>query len=63
MLIRNRIRSGFYDPGQFGRIVRKAYTARIFSIFDIIYALSKLPKISYRLIRREFEKKGWLTQH
>jgi len=61
--IRNRIRSGFYDFGQFGQILKKAHTARIFSASDFIYASIKLPKIIYRLVLREFEKKGWLSAH
>jgi anaerobic magnesium-protoporphyrin IX monomethyl ester cyclase len=59
--IRNRIRSGFYDFGQICRILRKVYTARIFSACDILYAFAKLPKILVRLARREFEKKGWVS--
>jgi anaerobic magnesium-protoporphyrin IX monomethyl ester cyclase len=59
--IRNRIRSGFYDFGQICRILRKVYTARIFSACDILYAFAKLPKILVRLTRREFEKKGWVS--
>ena len=58
--IRDRIRSGFYSPGQLGRIIKKAYTARIFTVTDILYAFAKMPKIIYRLVVREFEKKGWL---
>jgi anaerobic magnesium-protoporphyrin IX monomethyl ester cyclase len=61
--IRNRIRGDFYDFGQIFRILRKAYTARIFSAHDIMYAFAKLPKILIRLTRREFEKKGWVSAH
>ncbi len=60
--IRNRIRSGFYSPGQLGRIIKKAYTARIFTVADILYAFAKMPKIVYKLVAREFEKKGWLLK-
>ena len=59
--IRNRIRSKFYNFGQICRILKKVYTARVFSAFDIMYAFAKLPKILFRLTRREFEKKGWLS--
>ena len=59
--IRNRIRSKFYNFGQICRILNKVYTARVFSAFDIMYAFAKLPKILFRLTRREFEKKGWLS--
>jgi anaerobic magnesium-protoporphyrin IX monomethyl ester cyclase len=59
--IRNRIRSEFYDFGQMCQILRKAYTARIFSVFDLMYAFAKLPIILFRLTGREFEKKGWLS--
>jgi radical SAM superfamily enzyme YgiQ (UPF0313 family) len=58
--IRNHIRSGFYDFAQFRQILRKAHTAKIFKPSDFAYASLKLPKIIYRLIMREFEKKGWL---
>jgi anaerobic magnesium-protoporphyrin IX monomethyl ester cyclase len=59
--IRNRIRSKFYDFGQMCRIIKKAYTARVFSPLDLMYAFAKLPKILFGLTRREFEKKGWLS--
>ena len=59
--IRNRIRSDFYHFGQMCRILKKTYTARIFSAFDLMYAFAKLPKILIRLTRREFEKKGWVS--
>ena len=59
--IRNRIRSDFYDFGQICRILKKAYTSRVFSLFDIMFAFSKLPKIMIGLTRREFEKKGWMA--
>ncbi|MEN8209774.1 MAG: radical SAM protein [Candidatus Fermentibacteria bacterium] len=59
--IRNRIRSNFYNFGQFRRILKKAHTAGIFSPSDFVYASIKLPKIIYKLIMREFEKKGWVS--
>ncbi len=59
--IRNRIRGEFYDFGQMLRIIKKAYTARVFSAYDIMYAFIKLPRILFRLARREFEKKGWVS--
>ena len=59
--IRNRIRGDFYDFKQIGRILKKAYTSKVFSGFDLIYALAKLPRILVGLTRREFEKKGWLA--
>ncbi len=61
--IRDRIRSDFYNFGQFCQILKKAYTARIFSAFDLMYAFTKMPKILFGLTRREFEKKGWLSAH
>lgn len=61
--IRDRIRSKFYDFGQICRILKKVHTARVLSAFDILCAFTKLPKILFRLTRREFEKKGWLTAH
>ena len=59
--IRDRIRSKFYDFGQICQILKRVYTARVFSVFDISYAFAKLPKILIRLTRREFEKKGWVS--
>ena len=59
--IRNRIRRDFYNFGQFGRILKKAHTANIFSPSDFAYASTKLPKVIYKLIMREFEKKGWVS--
>ncbi|MBN1164587.1 MAG: B12-binding domain-containing radical SAM protein [Candidatus Krumholzibacteriota bacterium] len=58
--IRNGIRKTFYDFGQLFHILKKSYTAEIFSAFDLMYFIAKLPKIMVRLARREFEKKGWL---
>jgi radical SAM superfamily enzyme YgiQ (UPF0313 family) len=59
--IRNKIRSEFYNPAQFRQILRKAHTAGIFTPSDFAYASLKLPKIIYKLIWREFEKKGWVS--
>jgi radical SAM superfamily enzyme YgiQ (UPF0313 family) len=59
--IRNRIRSDFYDFGQICRIIKKVYTAHVFSVLDLMYALVKLPKILFGLAMREFEKKGWVS--
>ncbi len=61
--IRNIIRSRFYDFSQICRILKKVYTARVFSGLDLMYAFTKLPKILFMLARREFEKKGWLPEH
>jgi len=61
--IRDKIRRDFYDFPQICRILKKAYTAHVFSAFDLMYASAKLPKILLRLARREFEKKGWLAAH
>ncbi len=59
--IRNKIRSEFYNPAQFRQILKKAHTAGIFTPSDFAYASLKLPKIIYKLIWREFEKKGWVS--
>ena len=59
--IRNKIRSEFYNPAQFRQILKKAHTAGIFTPSDFAYASLKLPKIIYKLIMREFEKKGWVS--
>ena len=59
--IRDRIRSDFYNFGQIRQILKKVYTARVFSALDIMYAFAVLPKILFRLTIREFEKKGWVS--
>ena len=59
--IRDRIRGNFYNFGQFRQIIKKVYTARVFSALDIMYAFAVLPKILVSLTRREFEKKGWVS--
>jgi radical SAM superfamily enzyme YgiQ (UPF0313 family) len=59
--IRNKIRSNFYNAAQFRQILKKAHTAGIFTPSDFMYASVKLPKIIYKLIMREFEKKGWVS--
>jgi anaerobic magnesium-protoporphyrin IX monomethyl ester cyclase len=56
--IRDRIRKEFYDFRQICRILKKAYTARVFSAFDLLYAFAKLPGILVGLTRRELEKRG-----
>lgn len=61
--IRNRIRGEFYDFSQICQILKKVYTAGVFSGYDLLYAFTKLPKILFMLARREFEKKGWLPTH
>jgi anaerobic magnesium-protoporphyrin IX monomethyl ester cyclase len=61
--IRNRIRKNFYDFGQIRLILRRVYKTRVFSAFDLMYAFMKLPKILLKLARREFEKKGWLSEN
>jgi anaerobic magnesium-protoporphyrin IX monomethyl ester cyclase len=58
--IRDRIRHEFYDFGQICRMLKKFYTARLFSAFNIMHAFAVLPIILFKLTRREFDKKGWL---
>lgn len=59
--IRDRIKLGFYNFRQMCQILKKVYTVQVFSAFDLMYAFTKLPIILFRLTRREFEKKGWLS--
>jgi magnesium-protoporphyrin IX monomethyl ester (oxidative) cyclase len=61
--IRNTIRSRFYNSSQIRQILKKIHSAGVFSGTDLIYAFTKLPKILFMLVRREFEKKGWLPAH
>lgn len=57
--IRDRIKFGFYRFGQIGRILQKAYKARLLTKFDLMHIFIRLPKILFRLAKRELEKKGW----
>jgi hypothetical protein len=54
--IRNRIRSGFYDPAQIGRIVRKAVRTKFITGRDLRVLLPHLPVLMYRLAKREIQK-------
>jgi anaerobic magnesium-protoporphyrin IX monomethyl ester cyclase len=59
--IRNRIRREFYTPGQLGRIVRKAHRTGLVTKSDVMRTLPQLPKLLFRVAKREMEKKGWLA--
>ena len=57
-LIRNRIRSGFYDIPQILRIAQKARRIGIFRWNDLMVALPNLPLLLWRwLIRNKLKKK------
>ncbi len=56
-LIRNRIRSGFYDLSQIIHIVRKVRRIGLVSGRDFTNALFKLPLLMYGLARRKRRKK------
>jgi uncharacterized Fe-S cluster-containing MiaB family protein len=61
--IRDRIKFGFYSFGQIGQILQKVYQARLLTKFDLMHVFSSLPKLLFRLAKRELEKKGWLVAH
>ena len=61
--IRDRIKFGFYSFGQIGQILQKAYQARLLTKSDLMHVFSSLPKLLFRLAKRELEKKGWLAAH
>lgn len=55
--IRNRIRQRFYTPAQLLRIARKLFAMGLVEKKDIGRLLLSVPRISYSLVKREFEKK------
>jgi hypothetical protein len=58
-LIRNRIRSGFYDIPQIIRIAKKARRIGLFRFRDLIVALPNLPLLLWRLLKgKKLKKKG-----
>jgi len=61
--IRDRIKFGFYGFGQIGQILKKIYQARLLTKSDSMHIFSRLPKLLFRLAKRELEKKGWLAAH
>jgi anaerobic magnesium-protoporphyrin IX monomethyl ester cyclase len=61
--IRNRIRFEFYSLGQIGQILQKVYKAQLLTKSDLMHVLIRLPKLLFRLAKRELEKKEWLTVH
>jgi anaerobic magnesium-protoporphyrin IX monomethyl ester cyclase len=61
--IRNRIRFEFYSFGQIGQILQKVYKAQLLTKSDLMHILIRLPKLLFKLAKRELEKKGWLTAH
>lgn len=61
--IRDRIKFGFYSFGQIGQILQKVYKARLLTKFDLMHIFMRLPKLLFRLAKRELEKKGWLAAY
>jgi magnesium-protoporphyrin IX monomethyl ester (oxidative) cyclase len=59
--IKDRIKFKFYNFGQVGVVLKKAYQSRLLTISDFRHIFMRLPKIIFRLLKREMEKKGWLT--
>jgi magnesium-protoporphyrin IX monomethyl ester (oxidative) cyclase len=61
--IRDRIKFEFYSVGQLWQILQKAYKIRLLTTFDFMHIFMRLPKLLFRLVKREIEKKGWLAAH
>jgi anaerobic magnesium-protoporphyrin IX monomethyl ester cyclase len=61
--IRDRIKFEFYSFGQVWQILQKVYTVRVFTTFELMHMFMRLPKLLFRLAKRELEKKGWLAAH
>jgi radical SAM superfamily enzyme YgiQ (UPF0313 family) len=57
--IRNRIRGEFYDLRQMWRILRKARKIGLLTTGDLMRLSLKMPRLVWRLLRREIQKKGW----
>ncbi len=58
--IRDRIKFEFYSFAQIKQILQKVYRTRLLSKFDLMHIFMRLPKLLFRLAKRELEKKdGW----
>jgi radical SAM superfamily enzyme YgiQ (UPF0313 family) len=55
--IQKRIKKGFYDYQQIRKIFQKSFQLGLISKSNVTYAFSKLPKLLFRLVKREIEKK------
>jgi radical SAM superfamily enzyme YgiQ (UPF0313 family) len=55
--IRNRIRKEFYDYRQIWKIFKKGLQVKLISKSYVTYVFPKLPKLLFRLLKREIEKK------
>jgi radical SAM superfamily enzyme YgiQ (UPF0313 family) len=55
--IRNRIRKEFYDYQQIWKIFKKGLQVKLISKSYVTYVFPKLPKLFFRLLKREIEKK------
>lgn len=56
--IRDRIKFKFYDFRQIWKMLKKVYKAEIFNKSDFMHIFLRLPKLLFRLARREIEKRG-----
>jgi hypothetical protein len=54
--IRNRIRSGFYTPGQLIHIARKAKRIGLVENRDLLMALKNAPRLTHAAIQRKIRK-------
>ncbi len=59
--IRDRIKFGFYTPGQVLRTFKKMYDVRLLSKSAMSSFMLTLPVLLYGMMKREFRKKGWLS--
>jgi hypothetical protein len=55
--IRKRIKKGFYDYQQIWEILKKGFQVKLISKSYVTYVFPKLPKLLFRLLKREIEKK------
>ena len=59
--IRDKVKFGFYNFKQIGHILKKVYKSQLFSKSDLMLIFWRFPKILVKLVKREFEKKGWIA--
>ena len=55
--IRKDIKRTFYTPSQFYKIIRKLCRIKLITLVDLFVFIPRFPKLLYRLIAREIEKK------
>lgn len=55
--IRDRIKFGFYTPGQLKNIIKKVYKVGLFTKSDLTLFFLSLPRLLFKIIKREIQKK------